>query len=433
MLMYCLDGCTAGSHYYLGFFHNYDGGSLSLLITTTESHPVTYFIEIPRTRSSYSGNVTANNSAVVNLPSSVEVRSYYERDYGIYLKTSSNEVTVIGQSYTSHTTDTYLALPTIKSRTVTEYVYYGMSVYYRSYHSSLLIVGTEDNTTLKLKFTGTFNVYMHYRRHYVYSSREYSFVINRLQTMYIYPYSYYDLSGTKIVTNKPVSVFSGHRCAQVPNRYGSCGYLIEQIPPTIFWGTLHYIAPLATRRSYIIKVLAAYDNTRIMIYCNDTSQSYYLSERNHYTRTLNKQEYCAVYSNNKVLVAQFSGKNGEDPSMVLVSASNNFASKFHFPTFRRTINSLYFINIIVMSQYYQSDMIYLIKGDIKKSLNTQEWVPIRVNYVTEAYVTRVAVLPGAVEVVHTNRTALMTTVVYGVAAQNGYIHPGGPLYTLIGE
>ena len=421
----------------MGFFEN-DGGSsdLSLLLTTTELHSVSYLIDIPRTGDHYSGNIIANNSVVINLPSSLEVTSYSHRDYGIHLKTSSNKVTVIGRSYTSHTTDTYLALPTVKSRTVTEYTYYAMSVHSPNSYSSILIVGTENNTVVRLKFTSSFYIYADSYR-YVSSGSEYSFTMNRLQTMYIYPHSSYnrDLSGTRIVANKPVSVFSGHRGAYVPYQYGNYGYLIEQIPPTIYWGKVHYVAPLATRISYTLKVLAAHDGTRVIIYRNDSAWSTTLNEQGHAYINLYNQEYCAIHSNNKILVAQFSGRNGEDPSMVLVSASNNFASKFQFPTFRYATNSLHspsFVNIIVMTEYYQPDKIYLIGDRVKKSLSTQIWTPIRVKNVIEAYATKVAMLPGVIEIIHTNVTALMSTIVYGVATRIGYIHSGGPLHTMIG-
>ena len=426
------------SQYYLGFFYNDNGGNLdlSVVLTTTESQPVNYLIQIPRTGSRYRGTVAANNSVVVTLPSSMQVTSYSHRDYGIYLETNSDKVKVVGRSYTSHTTDTYLALPIIKLSTGTEYTYYAMSFYSPNSYSSILIVGTEDNTAIKFKFgSSRFYVYMNANNYYVYSYREYSFVINRLQTMYVYPNSgSYDLSGTRITTNKPVSVFSGHRCSYVPYRYGNCGYLIEQIPPTVLWGKVHYVAPLATRRSYTLKVLAAYDSTQITIYCNNSrSYSYNYNEQGHTYVTLDSQQYCAVHSNKDILVAQFSGKNGEDPSMGLVSPTSKFTSKFQISisTFRRATSQVYsvsFINVIVMAQYYQPDKIYLIMDGGKRSLNKQIWTPIRVNSVVEAYATKVAVLPGVVEVVHANPAALMTTLVYGIADRMGYIHPGGPSY-----
>ena len=420
-----VDKCDAVSHYHLGFFNNYNGGSLSFILTTTEPQPVSFSIEAPSQSYSYSGVVTANSGATVNLPSGLQTSSYYHYNYGIYLKANSDKITVVGQSYNSHTSDTYLALPTVDLK-VTEYIYYAMSSYDTSYSSMVLIVGTEDSTSLKLTTTSTTYVATsssYYYRRRVYGGSQYSFTINRLQTMYI-GYGG-DVSGTKIITNKPVSVFSGHQCANVPDSYGNCGYLIEQIPPTIFWGEVYYVAPLATRRSYTIKVLAAYDSTRVTINCNGTSRSYSLSERGHTARTLDSQEYCAIHANKEILVAQFSGKYGEDPSMTLVPPTNNFMSRFHFPTFHHSSNYPAYINIIVMAQYYQPESIYLTTGGLRRSLDTQEWTPFRVNNIVEAYATKVAVSRGVVEIIHTDVTTLMTTMVYGVATRNSYMHPGG--------
>ena len=364
----------------------------------------------------------------------MEVSSYSDIDYGIYLETSSDKVTVIGQNYDPYTSDTYLALPTIKSQTVTEYVYYAISVLSPNSYSNILIVATEDNTEIKLEVTRSTTIYhRYYRRYYGYRydydlspGIQYSFTLGRLETRSMYTTS--DLSGTKIVSNKPVSVFSGHRYAYVPYHDGNRGYLIEQIPPTTSWGTTYYVAPLATRKSYTIKVLAAHNSTIVKITCNGTARSYSLSEKGHTTRTLDNQEYCAIHANKKVLVAQFSGKNGEDPSMTLIPATNNFVSRFQFPTFHHPSESSYYptyINIIVMAQYYQPNSIYLITGGLRRSLNTQEWIPFRVNNIVEAYATKVAVLYSVIEIIHTDVTAMMTTMVYGVTAKNGYMHPGG--------
>ena len=439
-----VDGCTTRNHYYLGFFYSNNGGNLdlSILISTTESWPVSYSVFVRSTGNHYSGAVTSNNSAVVYLSTSAQVTSHSRsyRYYGIHVETSSNEVTVIGRSYTSHTTDSYLALPVINSQSDTEYIYYAMSFYSPNTYSSILIVGTENSTAMKIRFTFSNRVYVGYKRYSVSSGSEYSFTVNRQETMYIYPDNdRYDLSGTRIVANKSISVFSGHRCAYVPYSYGNCGYLIEQIPPTIYWGKLHYVAPLATRRTYTLKVVGAYDNTRVLIYCNNSLWSTNnLNEQDHFYTTLENQQYCAVHSNNDILVAQFSGYDGEDPSMGLVSATNSFASRFQFPvsTFRYAASSSYilsYINIIVMAQYYQPDKIYMITDGIKRSLSTQIWTPITVNNGVEAYATKVPVLPSVVKIMHTDEAALMTTMVYGIDQRMGYIHPGGLLHNSLGK
>ena len=303
------------------------------------------------------------------------------------------------------------------------------------------MVATEDSTTITLRFGSSLYIYAQGYR-YVSSGSHYSFTINRLQTMYICQHSSYrghDFSGTRIVTNKPVSVFSEHRGAYVPYSYGNYGYLIEQIPPTIYWGKVHYVAPLATRRTYILKVVAAYYNTRIIVYCNNSVQySTTLNEQGHFYISLEYQQYCAVHSSNVVMVAQFSGRDGEDPSMGLVSATKNFDSKFQFSvsTFRYATNSLYslsFINIIVMAEYYQPNKIYLRTDGGKKSLSTQIWMPIRVKNVIEAYATKVPVLPAVIEIIHANKEALMTTMVYGIDQRIGYIHPGGLSHNSMGK
>ena len=445
LLCFNVDGCTIRGHYFLGFFYNDQGRSLSLsiLISTTELRPVSYSVYVRSTGGRYRGTVTANNSAVIYLPTSSQITSYSisYRYYGISVETNSNKVTVIGRSYTSHTTDSYLALPVIKSPTVMQYTYYAMSFYSPNTYSSILIVGTEDSTRLKIRFSFAYYVYVYmgYERIHAYSDRENYFTINRHETMYIYPYDdRIDLSGTKITANKPVSVLTGHRCAYVPYAYGNCGYLIEQIPPTTYLGKVHYVAPLATRRTYTLKLLSTYDGTRIVVYCNNSVQySSTFGEQRHTYITLDNQQYCAVHSSNDIMVAQFSGYDGEDPSMGLVFATNNYASRFQFPVsrFLYAVSSQYtpsFINIIVMAQYYQPDKIYLVTDGNKKSLSTQIWTPIIVENVVEAYATKVPVLPGVVEVIHANEAALMTTMIYGIDQRMGYIHPGGLPHISIG-
>ena len=74
----------------------------------------------------------------------------------------------------------------------------------------------------------------------------------------------------------------------------------------------------------------------------------------------------------------------------------------------------------MLAQYFHPEMIYLKTGGMTEPLNTQGWVPIKVNNVTLAYGTTVNnVSMGIVEVIHTNKAALMSVIVYGFTGAGG--------------
>ena len=295
--------------YYLGFFanSNLNIGIISVLLITSETQPVHYYMEAPGVGYYRNGTISAGNEVILNLPSSIEVSSVYHQTNGIYLATNSDKVTVIGQNSNVHTSDSFFVLPLIELSD--EYVYYGITVRRtvmssRRINSSILIVGTENNTMMKLTVTQSVNIGVGNTVTTLIPGIQYSFVINRLQTVYIG--SLEDLSGTKIVTNKPVSVFSGHQCGKVPRDVGACSHLIEQIPPTTLWGKVYYIVPLASKSAYTVKLLAAYNSTIVHVYCNNTMESYTINEGEFIIRTSQTNEYYAIYSNKEVLVVQLS-------------------------------------------------------------------------------------------------------------------------------
>ena len=422
--------------YYLGFFANYEteiGTNISVILITSETHQVSYSIEAPSIGYFQNGTLSAGDEVIVDLSSSVQVSSSQDQDKGIYLTTSSQNVTVIGQSLGGTTSDSFFALPATVLSDV--YIYYGISVPRASIHneaisSSILIVGTENNTLVKLTVTQFVTISVGNNILNIFPGRQYSFVINRLQTIFIG--SAEDLSGTKIVSDNPVSVFSGHKCANVPSNVTACSYLIEQIPPTTLWGKVYFTAPLVNKVSYTIKILAAYDSTAVTMYCNDIMESHNINEGEFFRKIL-MNEYCAIYSNKEVLVVQLSHGGSEDldfygdPMMTLVPATNQYLNKLNFATIRNLSDSGYdhYINIIVTEQFYQPHMIYLVAGGVTRSLVTEQWVPIQVNNFAEAYVTQVTIPEGIAQVMHTNEAAQMTTTVYGFDRSDGYGHIGG--------
>ena len=429
-----IGNCINSGDYYLGYFQNTLGdNNVSIVLITTESHPVSYYVESPGVAYYHNGTFTANNETTVSLPDSVIVSSYANNQYfGIHVSIQTDRVTVVGQTVDDFNSDTYLALPvTDLPYDTKEFIYYGMSVDRNSvaFKSMVLIVGIADNTNITLRISQSVDIDGTNRV----PDKEYSFVINKLQTFLIQ--SLDDLTGTKITTNNQVSVFSGHQAGNIID-HEHHDHLIEQIPSTDFWGKKYYTAPFTTS-SYSIKILAAHNLTDVTVYCRDTvKKSFTINEGNFELISYYDQEYCAVHSNKRVLVVQFShggrdsannNNNIGEPLMTLVPATIHYMNKLDFSTIStgNSYNYSHYVNIIVTAQYYQPSMMYLRTGGVNMSLESQDWVSIVVNNITEAYGTQVTVPAGVAQIVHANTSALMTAIVYGFAERNGYGHPAG--------
>ena len=432
---------TENEEFYLGFVPDF-GAPVTLLLLTNDAEPVHYSVEAPVTGYHHNGSITRNGS-LLTLPSSLtgisrsfpnaQNNAYKE---GVYIKTNSKKVTIICESELSSPHDsssTYSALPT-ENLGIEEYVYYAVSVeaYVRA-DASVVIVGTADGTNFAL--TVPVNSYIKISNNAQWTQLTpgtvYSYQINRLQIMYIAAFTT-DLTGTKIVANKPISVFSGHECAWIPDYVTACDNIVEQMLPTELWGKVHYIAPLSSRESYTIKILAEESSTSIQLHCSTVSEqkSYVLNAGSHITEKLTNEDFCVIFSTKKILVVQFSHGKSEDgqgdPMMVLIPPTTHYTNTIITSTMQHpNINGYsHYLNVIVIAEYFQTDEIFMTTGGVNRSLGSYSWTPIMRNSGIEAYVTQVNVLEGVIEIFHVNKSALMTAIVYGFAAEEGYGHAG---------
>ena len=417
----------------MGYFRNALGdNNVSLLLITSEYEQVSYYVEAPEVQYYYNETFAANNEDIVDIPDSVIVSQYANNQYyGIHVNVQNNRATIIGQTIGIFSSDTFLVLPVTNISNDAEFIYYGISVVKNqaAYRSRILIVGITNNTNLKFTVTQ--------KRVSINGSRltpgmEYSLVINSLQTFLIE--SIKDLTGTKIITNNQVSVFSGHQAGNAIKDPDHTDHLIEQLPSVNFWGMTYYMAPFVTV-SYTIKVLAAYNSTKVTVHCNYTEdKSFTIDEGKTEVLSNYEQKYCAIHSNKQILVVQFSHRIKDDnmnniaePFMTLVPATVHYLNKLDFSTIRSSENYSHFVNILVTAQHFHPGMIYMRTTEANRSLESQglEWVPIVVDNITEAYATRIVIPEGAVQIVHDNTSALMTAIVYGFGERNGYGNPAG--------
>ena len=112
--------------------------------------------------------------------------------------------------------------------------------------------------------------------------------------------------------------------------------------------------------------------------------------------------------------------------LTIISATIHYNNEIKLSTVQSSSYSNY-IYIVVLAEYYQPHMIYLLANGVNKSLQSQTWTAIRYKNTADAYGVRISVPKGSVRIIYTKATAAapMAAVVYGSNSAPSYGHPGG--------
>ena len=352
----------------------------------------------------FSGNVS-NSSTTVIVPSSFEVVSVNERNKGIFVEADGN-INLYGISFHSGTADAYLALPCSKMA-VDKYEYYGISydiltsmVTNRRYPSVILLVACENETVVKFNSS--------------------TITLNSMETYQIE--SGKDLTGTRITSSKPLSVFSGSDCANVPQNIRYCDHLVEQVPPTVTWGSKFFVASLEGRSSgERIRVLSA-RAASVAVNCNtnvSVSQFQLKSGGSFREFEIPINSFCSIESTSPVLVAQYAyGRESDgigDPFMMIIPPIEQFTNNYCVESFTNfTYN---YVTVYVTSEFSQILMDdSLVIGWRNVVCSSGEIC---------GHISRMNVSTGAHSIRHQNSSAVLGVSVYGFDTKNSYGYPGG--------
>ena len=351
--------------------------------------------------------VTRDLARVVSLGHMYQV-DRQDNSKGVRISARNNQITVFGQNYYRFTTDAFLALP-CSQQNIEEYVYYGIMFHERDTHiyvgsSQLLIVGCEDNTTVTVASQ--------------------TMTLNMMET-YLYERDE-DLTGTRVVSNNPISLFSGNECPFIPGNLDSCDQIIAQLPNTATWGTRFLTASLAGRNTDdMYRILASQPSTIVTVTCSTKLQSDLSSAGDWKTIVIegNTSSYCVIESNKPLLVVQFALSyqidNTGDPFMMIIPAIEQYDNDYNI--FMPPEFSEQFVSLYVTPEYYQPDMIYI----DEVSQEGADWAVINCTDTTICGYATYAELPaGTHRVYHANSRATIGVSVYGFNQTNSYGVPG---------
>ena len=298
-----------------------------------------------------------------------------DRNSGIRISTDGGEISVYGFNNEVVSVGAFSVFPCHSyPGIVGNYEYVILSAEQEARDSRLMIVGCQDNTTVMITSPSLLPIIGPSVPPSLGGGKTprpgFPLQISDLdQLQSIVLNNQQDLSGTRISSNKPIAVFTGHECGNIPTpSVGTCDLLIQQVPPQVTWGRLFFTVPIVGRYSGDhYRVATVTRNTEFTVTCrtlsnptpttrsfpigfNDqTNTGFEVFNTNIGTtsedRASRKEDlqWCCIESNNPVLVMQYAqgGTADEtlrdnatfgDPLMTIVPPVVQYLNNYTVPT-----------------------------------------------------------------------------------------------------
>jgi IgGFc binding protein/Bacterial Ig-like domain (group 1)/HYR domain/Secretion system C-terminal sorting domain len=312
---------SKGTEFWICFPGNNSSTNTELYITAEAASSVT--ISIPGLAFNTVVAVPAGGLQTVSIPAAAQVQSsFIAESKGIHI-TATTEVTVYGMNAQTATTDAFLGFPTDAIGSS----YYVMG-YNRDFSFSLptqaTILATQNATTVTVTasvtsgpFTAGVPTNIVLQEGQVYQLR--SLVTNA------------DYTGTRITSDKPISVFGGAQCTNISGVLRACDHLVEQLPPLSSWGKSFATVPLATRTGGdVFRLMAQTNGTAVSVNGVVVAN---LNAGQFFETILGSATYNRISSNLPILVGQYSRSSEadgvtSDPFFALVPPDEQFLNAY---------------------------------------------------------------------------------------------------------
>lgn len=255
-------------------------------------------------------NLGAQGFSVVDVPTAKELGYNTIQSYGFNIQSTSN-VSGYFLSRAPATTDmTYLIDASKLGKS------YVVSSYSGAGTSQLSAQATQDNTTITFNVAGGGTV---------------TKTLNAGQT---YQVNSGDVTGSTVLADKPIAVFSGNSCANIPAGNTYCDHIVEQMPSVDQLSKTYYVAPTPRTGTNgdVVRIVASADGTEVKV------DGVVLA-------TLNAGEFSeiriptgkTITADKPILVAQYligqtEANANTDPAMTIVPGSDQWLKSYVFAT-----------------------------------------------------------------------------------------------------
>ena len=331
--------------FYFGLMTNVKGW---LTVSTLSSVSVTYNINVESFSYTRNGVVTKNSPhpyVYVATRFQTHSTSFEDRFKGMNLQSDQPISVSLYNIFIDH-----LILPYHEYPGVSQYEYYAVSTssYRNTSLSQVLLVGCINNTIISIIPTVDLFIPIDVQKNgsddiLVTKGNSCTITLHEGQTLLLGKGNGSDISGTHFISNKPLTVLTGHECGSTPDMIERfrCHPLQLQVPPTITWGKRFILTNFINFRygkspvpSYVMTVTSQ-ANTSITIYCNGTPNTTRYSTNGaigtyHYNIT----EYCYMEADKPIFVVLFPQSYYYYTTMVWIPPIEQYLQEVNFDFYR---------------------------------------------------------------------------------------------------
>ena len=394
--------------------------------------PVTFYVISLDGNFSYMGNASYNNPHKVAIPASYEVvdHTYSYRRKGLKVYSLNSEpISVVAWSFrTQADFMSYLALP-CHIQPTTQYTYYVVSTFGHSDETSqFMIIGCFNNSNVTIIPNNDITVPSDPQdsasvNKIVSAGHTFDFVLHSLQTFYAFK-PYVDLTGTKIISDNPLTIISGHEA--IPAETHVADTIVTQLIPTITWGKTFMLPSQMGQSNASYMVIATNNKTNANKTCGKiyTTEQIKFDENNTNWFYTTNDEHCNIISNQPIYVAQvgnvqkYAGAKFSDPSLNTVPPIEQYEHSIQFSALMSSGTSYYSV-VVPNDAYFNQSLL------INDILINQTWVQIHSSDGSIYGYCYSTAFNGTNTVTHPNPNGKLFVSVYGWGTTAGHSYVGG--------
>ena len=179
----------------------------------------------------------------------------------------------------------------------------------------------------------------------------------------------FDVTGSFIKSNKPISVFSGHEFIWVPGPTRSNGLQIDgkdkmmaQLPPISTMSTIYPIVSTLINDEEWVRVIALHDNTSFSIYNGNSNLLHFIELKgSFYEFSIPRASAATIVSEKPVNVVQYSasGTDTGDPRMMITLSLDNYVSEYMFVVPTKDVPKKFTQLLVIIATNSSLDRIFI--------------------------------------------------------------------------